>query len=136
MGRDCIVVTPSLIPVKSGDQVKIDRRDAILPPPASDPNYIDTVGDAEERVERLKRQIGDLLPSWSLSPIVETVQAMRGVGFIVAVTEVAEVGDFRRFENPRQLTSYLGLTPSEHSSGATVRRAGSPRRALALPGML
>jgi transposase len=42
--------------------------------------------------------------------------------FIVAVTVVAEVGDFNRFDNPRQLMAYLGLTPSEHSSGASVRR--------------
>ena len=47
---------------------------------------------------------------------------MRGVAFIVAVTVVAEVGDFSRFDNPRQLMAYLGLTPSEHSSGASVRR--------------
>jgi len=49
---------------------------------------------------------------------------MRGVAFIVAVTVVAEVGDFHRFDNPRQLMAYLGLTPTEHSSGATVRRGG------------
>ncbi len=57
-------------------------------------------------------------------PVVETVQAMRGVAFIVAVTVVAEVGDFGRFANPRQLMACLGLTPSERSSGATVRRGG------------
>ena len=56
--------------------------------------------------------------------MVEGVQAMRGVAFIVAVTVVAEVGDFHRFDNPRQLMAYLGLTPSEYSSGATVRRGG------------
>jgi transposase len=56
--------------------------------------------------------------------VVEAVQAMRGVAFIVAVTVVAEVGDFSRFDNPRQLMAYLGLTPSEHSSGASVRRGG------------
>jgi len=49
---------------------------------------------------------------------------MRGVAFIVAVTVVAEVGDFNRFDNPRQLMAYLRLTPSEHSSGNTVRRGG------------
>ena len=49
---------------------------------------------------------------------------MRGVAFIVAVTVVAEVGDFRRFDNPRQLMAYLGLMPSEHPSGASVRRGG------------
>lgn len=49
---------------------------------------------------------------------------MRGVAFIVAVTVVAEVCDFHRFDNQRQLTAYLGLTPAEHSSGASVRRGG------------
>jgi transposase len=87
-------------------------------------DYVDAVGDAEARVEKLTGQIADLLPSWSLSPIVEAIQAMRGVAFVVAVTVVAEVGDFSRFDNPRQLMAYLGLTPSEHSSGNTVRRGG------------
>lgn len=87
-------------------------------------DYIDAVADAEARVERLTGQIADLLPTWSLAPVVDAVQAMRGVGFIVAVTVVAEVGDFQRFDNPRQLMAYLGLTPSEHSSGAGVRRGG------------
>ena len=86
--------------------------------------YVDAVSDAEVRVERLTTQIADLLPTWSLAPVVEAVQAMRGVAFIVAVTVVAEVGDFQRFDNPRQLMAYLGLTPSEYSSGATVRRGG------------
>ena len=87
-------------------------------------DYIDAVADAEARVERLTRQIADLLPTWSLAPVVDAIQAMRGVGFIVAVTVVAEVGDFQRFDNPRQLMAYLGLTPSEHSSGGSVRRGG------------
>lgn len=56
--------------------------------------------------------------------ILQPGAAMRGVAFIVAVTVVAEVGDFHRFDNPRQLMAYLGLTPSEHSSGASVRRGG------------
>ena len=62
--------------------------------------------------------------TWSMAPVVEAVQAMRGVGLIVAVTVVAEVGDFSRFANPRQLMAYLGLVPSEHSSGSSVRRGG------------
>lgn len=56
-----------------------------------------------------------------------THEAMQGVGFIVAVTVVAEVGGFQRFDNPRQLTACLGLTPSEHSSSASVRRGGIAR---------
>ncbi len=85
---------------------------------------MDAVADAEARVARLTGQITELLPDWDLAPVVEAVQAMRGVALIVAVTVVAEVGDFHRFDNPRQLMAYLGLTPSEHSSGASVRRGG------------
>ena len=56
--------------------------------------------------------------------MVEALQALRGVQFTVAVTTVAELGDLTRFENPRQLMHYLGLTPSEYSSGAR-RQQGS-----------
>ncbi len=198
LGHDCIVVAPSLIPMKAGDRVKTDRRDAAMlaklhrageltsvwvPDGAHEAmrdliraratavrvlgktrqhlqgfllrhgriypgkkgwtgayrrwlarvrfdhpaqqivlqDYIHAAEDAEARVERLASQIEEVLPGWSMRPVVEAVQAMRGVGLIVAVTVVAEVGDFSRFENPRQLMAYLGLVPSEHSSGATVR---------------
>lgn len=57
---------------------------------------------------------------------------MRGVAFIVAVTVVAEVGDFHRFDNPRQLMAYLGMTPSQHASGNTVRRGGITKAGSAL----
>jgi transposase len=87
-------------------------------------DYVDAVADAEARVERLTGQIADLLPNWSLAPVVAAVQAMRGVAFIVAVTVVAEVGDVQRFADPRQLMAYLGLTPSEHSTGSSVSRGG------------
>ena len=59
-----------------------------------------------------------------MAPVVTALQAMRGVALVVAVTVVAEVGDFRRFANARQLMAYLGLVPSEHSSGASIRRGG------------
>jgi transposase len=201
LGYDCVVVAPSLIPVKAGDRVKTDRRDATMlaqlhrageltavwvPDAAHEAmrdlvraratavriagkarqhlqgfllrhgriypgkkgwtkayrrwlttvrftypaqqivlqDYIHAVTDAEARIERLTKQIADLMPDWRLAPVVGAVQAMRGVAFIVAVTVVAEVGDFNRFDNPRQLMAYLGLTPSEHSSGARVRRGG------------
>jgi transposase len=48
--------------------------------------------------------------------VVEAIQALRGVQFIAAVTLIAELGDLTRFATPRQLMSYLGLVPSEHSS--------------------
>jgi transposase len=68
---------------------------------------IHTVEDAQARLERLERQIEELLPAWSMAPVVEAVQAM-----------------LSRFANPRQLMAYLGLVPSERSSGASVRRGG------------
>jgi hypothetical protein len=59
-----------------------------------------------------------------MAPVVSAFQAMRGVSFIAAVIFVAELGDLRRFDSPRQLMSYLGLVPSERSTGETVRRGG------------
>jgi transposase len=209
LGHACMVVAPSLIPMKAGDRVKTDRRDAVMlaklhrageltgvwvPDAAHEAmrdlvraratavrirgkarqhlqgfllrhgrvyagkkgwtlayrrwlttmrfehpaqqlvlqDYIHAVTDAEARVERLTRQIADLLPTWSMAPVVEALQAMRGVALIVAVTVVAEVGDFSRFDNPRQLMAYLGLVPSEHSSGNTVRRGGITKAGNAL----
>ncbi len=87
-------------------------------------DYIHAVQDAEARRDRLTQQIEELLPNWSMAPVAAALQAMRGVAFVVAVTVVAEIGDFRRFTNARQLMAYLGLVPSEHSSGSSVRRGG------------
>ena len=95
-------------------------------------DYIHAVTNAEERVERLTQQIADLAPNWSQAPVVAALQAMRGVAFVVAVTVVAAVGDFTRFANPRKLMAYLGLVPSEHSSGCTVHRAGITKAGNAL----
>jgi len=201
LGHGCMVVAPSLIPIKAGDRIKTDRRDAVMlaklhrageltavwvPDAAHEAmrdlvrarataakvlskarqhlngfllrhgklysglrswtqayrrwlttvrfdhpaqqivfeDYIHAVTDAERRIDRLTRQIVELLPDWSMAPIVRAIQAMRGVALINAVTVVAEVGDFARFGNPRQLMAYLGLVPSEHSSGARLRRGG------------
>jgi transposase len=77
---------------------------------------------AEELSLRLKQAIIDLVPAWTLAPVVAAVQALRGVSMLVAATVVAEVGNFSRFSSPRQLMAYLGLNPSEHSSGATIKR--------------
>ena len=85
-------------------------------------DYIDAVEEAEGRRERLTGQIVELLPNWSMAPLVEALQAMRGIALIVAVTLVSEVGDLSRFEHPSQLMAYLGLVPSEDSSGERRRR--------------
>ena len=201
LGHECTVVAPSLIPKKSGDRVKTDRRDALMlarlhrageltpvwvPDAAHEAmrdlvrarstaarvltkarqhltgfllrhskvyagprawtlayrrwlttvafahpaqqivlqDYIHAIEDAEARIARLVTQIEQLLAQWSMKPVVVAIQAMRGVAFINAVTLVAEIGDFGRFDNPRQLMAYVGLVPSEHSSGDSVRRGG------------
>jgi transposase len=198
-GFDCMVAAPSMIPKKSGDRIKNDRRDAIMlarlhrageltavyvpdtqdeamrdltraredavtavrkakqrlnafllrngltfagrtkwskaffgwlsdiamPYPAQQvalQEYIDTVHENLKRVNRLTDQIRQLVPAWRLAPMVTALQAARGVSLIVAVTVVAELGDLRRFDKPSQLMAYLGLVPSEHSSGESIKR--------------
>ena len=70
----------------------------------------------------------DALPDWRLTPLVQALQAMRGIKLIAAITLVAELQDFMRFDNPRQLMAYVGLVPGEHSSGPK-RRQGSITKA-------
>jgi transposase len=214
-GEDCVVVSPSMIPKRSGDRVKTDRRDsqmlarlhragelrAIYVPDDSDEamrdlvraredavavsiqakyrmkafllrqgrrypgpdgwtqayrrwltdlsfpraaqhialqEYRDTIDETERRLERLTEQLRQLAPIWRWAPVVAALQALRGVSFVTAVALVAELGDLRRFGHPRELMAYLGVVPSEHSSGPSVRRgaitkAGNPhvRRLLA-----
>jgi transposase len=76
----------------------------------------------EERRGRIERAIEEFLPSWGLAPIVEALQALRGIELVTAVTFVVEVGDIGRFESPRRLMAYIGLVPGERSTGETVRR--------------
>jgi transposase len=79
---------------------------------------------AAERVDRLEGALAEIVPSWTMAPVVSAFQAMRGVGFLTATTVVAEAGDLRRFDHPRQLMAFLGLVPSERSTGDTRRRGG------------
>ena len=83
---------------------------------------IATVDAAKERRDRLEAQIIAVLPEWSLAPVVEALQALRGIALVAAATLVAELGDITRFSNPRQLMAYIGLVPSEHSSGRSRRQ--------------
>jgi transposase len=200
-GEDCVVVSPSMIPKRSGDRVKTDRRDslslarlhragelrAIYVPDATDEamrdlvrgrddavvvgtqakyrlkafllrqgrrypgragwtipyrrwladlsfptaaqhvalqEYRDTIDETERRITRLTEQLRQLAPTWRWAPVVDAFQALRGISFITAVGLVAELGDLTRFRQPRELMAYLGLVPSEYSSGPSVRRGG------------
>jgi transposase len=206
-GIDCIVVAPSLVPMKAGDRVKTDRRDAVklarflrsgdltevhVPDAATEAmrdlerardaakraertarhqlskfllrhgrrypartawtkrhldwirtqrfdheaqqrvleDYLRTVEDLGERVDRHTRSIVELVESWSLKPLVKALQALRGVNVISATVLAAELGDVARFETAPKLMGYLGLVPSESSSGETrqqgrITRAGN-----------
>lgn len=84
--------------------------------------YVHTVRELLERVHRLTRQIQELTPSWQMAPLVTALQALRGVSLVIAATTVAELGDLTRFDSARQIMAYLGLVPSEHSSGGSIRR--------------
>jgi transposase len=201
LGHECIVIAPSLTPVRSGDRIKTDRRDAvrlarlfrageltaIWVPDATHEAMRDLVRarqsavedlrckrqmisslmlkhgrsypgkktwgarhqrwlqqqkfdhpghqialqemvlaerHARERVDRLMTAIEELVPGWSLGGAVEALQSLRGVALIGAVTFMTEVGDVRRFEHPRQLMAFLGLVPSEYSTGMKTQRGG------------
>ena len=197
-GFECIVVAPSLIPKKSGDRIKNDRRDALslarlhragelkavyvpteedeamrdlvrtredavkalrvsrqvllalllrhgyrydgethwskshmlwiagikMPHPAQQialQEYINAMKENAARVDRLTKQIQELLPSWQQTPMVKALMALRGVSLIVAVTTISEVGDLTRFDSPKQFMAFLGLVPCQHSSGPRTK---------------
>jgi transposase len=77
---------------------------------------------AHERIVGLEQAIAVALPDWSLAAMVNALMALRGIDLISATVFLAEVGDLSRFQNPRQLMGYLGLVPSEHSTGDKIQR--------------
>jgi transposase len=99
----------------------------VCPTPAQPIVFQEGVRAVDEQVDRLARieaELQELAPGWRRYPLVEALQALRGVRWVVALTVVAELGDLTRFDNPRQLAAFVGLVPSEYSSGATRRQGG------------
>ena len=86
--------------------------------------YVHTVTEQTDRLRRLEAELHTAVKTWRRHPVVEAVQALRGLDLTGAVTLIAEVGDLTRFDTARKLMSYLGLTPSEYSSGASRRQGG------------
>jgi transposase len=82
------------------------------------------VRQVEERIARLEEAIRAAVPDWSLAAVVEALMAMRGIDMIAATAFLAEIGDLSRFRTPRELMAFLGLVPSEHSTGDKVKRGG------------
>jgi len=85
-------------------------------------DYVQAVENATARVDRLTQDIAELVETWSRRPLVKALQALRGVQLVTAVILAAELGDFERFPSAPALMAYLGLVPSEHSSGETRKR--------------
>ncbi len=103
--------------------------EVVCPTPAQQivfPEYGRAVSEPTERLPRLEADLQTQGQSWRWAPGVAALQALRGVQFTVAVTLSAELGALSRFDNPRQLMSYLGLTPSEHTSGERRRPGALP----------
>jgi transposase len=80
------------------------------------------VRQAEERIARLEDAIRAAVPDWSLAAVVTALMAVRGIDMVSATAFLAEIGDLTRFRTPRELMAFLGLVPSEHSTGDTVKR--------------
>ena len=86
--------------------------------------YINATKAASERVAQLSDHLMRALPEWSLAPVVDSLIALRGVDKLAAIVLLAELGDISRFDSPKQLMGFLGLVPSEHSSGPRRRQGG------------
>jgi len=89
--------------------------------------YVRAVDEGTARVERLTQDILELVEHWHLKPLVLALQSLRGVKTLTAVILAAEIGDFARFATAPQLMAFLGLVPSEHSSGQRKQRGGITR---------
>lgn len=193
-GIKCAVVAPSMIPKRSGDRIKTDRRDAVnlarlhrageltavyvpsaedeairdltrsredamanhrrsrqqlgalllrqnirytgvsawtqahkrwlaevvMPQPVQQivfQEYKNAVDETDQRVARIDEQLQKAVESWRMAPVVTALQGLRGVSLTAAATTLAELGDLTRFDNPRKLMAFLGLVPSQYSSG-------------------
>ena len=103
--------------------------------PALEAAFLDDVHEVEhpaDRLERLEKAIDDAIAAApaEIQDVVQALQALRGVGRIVAVSIVAEVGSLSRFSNPRHLMSYSGMVASEHSSGSRIQRGGITKQGM------
>jgi transposase len=102
-------------------------REVVCPTPAQQmvfQQYVHAVTDHTERLQRLEQELQAHVQTWRLRPVVDALQALRGVQFMVAVTVMAELGDLSRVDKPRQLMRDLGLTPSAYATG-DHRRQGA-----------
>lgn len=83
--------------------------------------YLNATQETDQRVARIDEQLRLAVEGWRMAPVVRAMQTLRGVSLNAAATTIAEIGDMTRFDNPRQLMAFLGLVPSQYSSGPRVR---------------
>jgi transposase len=105
-------------------------RELVLPHPAMKTileEYLQGIDAAHARVERIEASMLSLLETWRLKPAVQALMAFRGFQLVAAMVTVSELGDIHRFEHPRQLMTYLGLVPTESSSGLRQRQGAISR---------
>jgi len=97
--------------------------------------YVRAVTEQQERLQRLERELHEAVKGWRLYPVVEAIQALRGVELTGAIILIAELGDLTRFDSPRQLMSYLGLATAagegvDRDPGHQLEGAGAPVQAI------
>jgi transposase len=85
---------------------------------------LDVITEAAERLERYDQEIERAVPGWRWEPVVNALMSLRGMALLHAASLVAELGDFNRFDHPGQLMGYLGLVPSEHTTGDNRQQGG------------
>lgn len=85
-------------------------------------SYMQSIDQCGDRIEDLETQLQILGLDWKLYPLVEALMVLKGVAWLTATNLVAELGDMRRFPKARNMMAYLGLTPSEHSTGTSIRK--------------
>lgn len=84
--------------------------------------YIHAIEQAEERLERFDKAIAETASTISDQKLFKSYQALKGIGLLTAAALIAEIGDITRFKTAKQLMAYLGLVPSEHTSGDTKKQ--------------
>ena len=83
--------------------------------------YLHAVDETHQRVERMTEQLRQATTTWRMAPVVEALQALRGVSLICAASLVSELGDLTRFDRPRDMMAFLGMVPRQYSSGPHQR---------------
>ena len=84
--------------------------------------YYHQLQEIEQRIKRFEEELKIQATEGVHAPMIQALQSLRGVALITATSLVAEIGSFKRFPNAKQFMGYVGLIPSESSSGETRKQ--------------